>query len=66
MEDSTFGPDASLVDGWLSWQGFTWGLPRHNGGGNVVFADGHAEWQNAGEWDGPSWPRPAKEFYPGG
>ena len=35
-------------------------------GGNIVFADGHAEWQNAGEWDGPSWPRPAKEFYPGG
>ena len=33
-------------------------------GGHVVFADGHAEWQGAGEWDGPSWPQPAKKFYP--
>jgi hypothetical protein len=33
-------------------------------GGHVVYADGHADWQPAVEWDGPSWPKPAKEFYP--
>jgi len=43
-EDTTFGADASLVTGWLSWQGFTWGLPRHNGGGNVAFCDGHVKY----------------------
>jgi len=43
-EDTTFGADASLLTGWLSWQGFTWGLPRHNGGGNVCFADGHVKY----------------------
>src|SRR5262249_24120780 len=26
MEDTTFGNDASLVSGWLSWQGHTWSL----------------------------------------
>jgi len=45
IEDTTFGPDASLVNGWLSWQGFTWGLPRHTGGGNVVFTDGHVKFK---------------------
>jgi len=44
-EDTTFGDRASLVCGWLSWQGFTWGVPRHNGGGNVCFADGHVKYQ---------------------
>ncbi len=34
---------ASLLSGWLSWQGFTWGLPRHTGGGNVCFVDGHVK-----------------------
>jgi len=43
-EDTTFGDRASLVSGWLSWQGFTWGLPRHNGGSNVCFTDGHAKY----------------------
>jgi prepilin-type N-terminal cleavage/methylation domain-containing protein/prepilin-type processing-associated H-X9-DG protein len=43
-EDSTFGNDASLVDGWLSWQGFTWGLPRHNGGSQVAYCDGHVKY----------------------
>ena len=33
-------------------------------GGHVVFADGHVEWQAASAWDGPSWPSPAKAFYP--
>ncbi|HLJ56742.1 MAG TPA: prepilin-type N-terminal cleavage/methylation domain-containing protein [Chthonomonadaceae bacterium] len=45
LEDSTFGNDGSLVTGWLSWQGFTWGLPRHTGGGNVVYTDGHVKYK---------------------
>ena len=34
-----------------------------NKGGHVVFADGHAEWQDAPRWDGPNWAYPAAEFY---
>lgn len=44
MEDTTFGSDARLITGWLPWQGFTWGLPRHNGGANVVYSDGHVKY----------------------
>jgi prepilin-type N-terminal cleavage/methylation domain-containing protein/prepilin-type processing-associated H-X9-DG protein len=44
IEDSTNGSDGSLVTGWLSWQGFTWGLPRHTGGSNVVYTDGHVKY----------------------
>jgi prepilin-type processing-associated H-X9-DG protein len=33
-------------------------------GGNVLYADGHAGWQEAREWDEESWPNPAKRFYP--
>jgi len=44
MEDTTFGSAASLVTGWLSWQGFTWGLPRHTGGANVAYTDGHVKY----------------------
>ena len=33
-------------------------------GGNVVYADGHAEWQPADEWDRENWPHPAQEHYP--
>jgi prepilin-type processing-associated H-X9-DG protein len=44
MEDTTFGSAGSLVTGWLSWQGFTWGLPRHNGGANVCYVDGHVKY----------------------
>jgi prepilin-type N-terminal cleavage/methylation domain-containing protein/prepilin-type processing-associated H-X9-DG protein len=43
MEDTTFGSDASLVTGWLSWQGFTWGLPRHQQRANVCYSDGHVK-----------------------
>jgi prepilin-type processing-associated H-X9-DG protein len=32
-------------------------------GGNVVFADGHAEWQPQPKWDRENWPNPAHEFY---
>jgi prepilin-type processing-associated H-X9-DG protein/prepilin-type N-terminal cleavage/methylation domain-containing protein len=44
MEDTIFQSDGSLVTGWLSWQGYTWGLPRHNGGANVCYTDGHVRW----------------------
>jgi prepilin-type N-terminal cleavage/methylation domain-containing protein/prepilin-type processing-associated H-X9-DG protein len=44
MEDTTFGDASGLIHGWLSWQGFTWGLPRHNGGANVCYVDGHVKW----------------------
>jgi prepilin-type N-terminal cleavage/methylation domain-containing protein/prepilin-type processing-associated H-X9-DG protein len=44
MEDTIFGDAGPLVHGWLSWQGFTWGLPRHGGGANVCYADGHVKW----------------------
>jgi prepilin-type N-terminal cleavage/methylation domain-containing protein/prepilin-type processing-associated H-X9-DG protein len=33
-------------------------------GGNVVFADGHGEWQEQARWDGTSWPNPGKQYYP--
>ena len=32
-------------------------------GGNVVFADGHAEWQEAKKWDKANWPHPAGAYY---
>lgn len=44
LEDTTFGMDGSLVTGWLSWQGHTWNLPRHNDGGNFCFTDGHVKY----------------------
>lgn len=44
MEDTTFGSDARLITGWLPWQGFTWGLPRHNAGANVCYSDGHVKY----------------------
>jgi len=46
-EDTTFGNDGALVTGWLSWQGFTWGLPRHTSGMNVAYTDGHSKWHIA-------------------
>jgi len=33
------------------------------GGGNVVFADGHGEFQTNTAWDGESWPSPAAQYY---
>jgi prepilin-type processing-associated H-X9-DG protein len=41
--------------------------PQNHGakGGNVVFGDGHAAWQNAKDWDGPNWPKPAAKYFRG-
>jgi prepilin-type N-terminal cleavage/methylation domain-containing protein/prepilin-type processing-associated H-X9-DG protein len=39
-------------------------LRNHKGGGNVVFSDGHAEFQPQNLWEGESWPSPASQFYP--
>jgi prepilin-type N-terminal cleavage/methylation domain-containing protein/prepilin-type processing-associated H-X9-DG protein len=44
MEDTIYGNNASLITGWLAWQGFTWKLPRHSGGANVAYVDGHVKW----------------------
>ena len=33
-------------------------------GGNVVFADGHADWVPVKDWQSESWPNAAAEFYP--
>ena len=33
-------------------------------GGNVLYADGHVDWQAARDWEDVSWPRPGNEFYP--
>jgi prepilin-type N-terminal cleavage/methylation domain-containing protein/prepilin-type processing-associated H-X9-DG protein len=33
-------------------------------GGNVVFNDGHAEWQQREQWDKGNWPHPAQTYYP--
>ncbi len=47
-------------------------MKSHRGGGNVVFADGHVEWQPAVEWEtsakapasNGAMPNPADEFWP--
>jgi prepilin-type N-terminal cleavage/methylation domain-containing protein/prepilin-type processing-associated H-X9-DG protein len=32
-------------------------------GGNVVFTDGHAQWEDQPKWDNINWPSPASRFY---
>ncbi len=40
-------------------------LQNHrNKGGNILFADGHANWRNQDEWLSGNWPAPAADFYP--
>jgi prepilin-type N-terminal cleavage/methylation domain-containing protein len=33
-------------------------------GGNILIADGHAEWRNRKDWISGNWPAPASDFYP--
>jgi prepilin-type N-terminal cleavage/methylation domain-containing protein/prepilin-type processing-associated H-X9-DG protein len=33
-------------------------------GGNVLFADGHVDFQPRKDWESESWPTPASDFYP--
>jgi prepilin-type processing-associated H-X9-DG protein len=67
-----YGPWLSKLHGRapLAWDidgGATVGLGRnHNGGGNVVFSDGHAEWWPLKNWEMTNWPFPAIDFYPKG
>ncbi len=32
-------------------------------GGNVLYADGHAQWQHQKQWDNSDWPDPASKYY---
>ena len=41
------------------------GTNRNHGtrGGNVLYADGHVEWQDAADWEQVDWPSPATAHY---
>jgi prepilin-type N-terminal cleavage/methylation domain-containing protein/prepilin-type processing-associated H-X9-DG protein len=39
-------------------------LRNHKAGGNVLFADGHAEWEDQKQWNQKNLPSPGAEFYP--
>ena len=49
-----------LSGGSLTWHPYQ---NHRNKGGNVVFADGHAEFQEQKKWDAGNWPNPANQFY---
>jgi len=55
-EYSTWGNQSKLVTG--AWDGHAnyreWGLPRHQGGGNVCYADGHVKFVKNLQCSGPS------------
>jgi len=39
-------------------------LQNHGGkGGNVVYGDGHADWQPRDKWDKDNWPSPRNKYY---
>jgi prepilin-type N-terminal cleavage/methylation domain-containing protein/prepilin-type processing-associated H-X9-DG protein len=68
-----FGPKITKVkDAPIAWDldgGNALLGPRQNHrriGGNVVFSDGHAEWQRQDQWDDKNWPNPAQKYYKGG
>ena len=69
--DSLYGPFLPRRHGRapLAWDLNGGGLPRNKDqnhgikGGNVLFADGHAEWQDAKQWEGHDWPYPGDEYY---
>lgn len=60
---------AKIKDAPLAWDldgGQGSATPRQNHGikgGNVVYADGHADYQDAAKWDGGNWPTPAQARY---
>jgi prepilin-type N-terminal cleavage/methylation domain-containing protein/prepilin-type processing-associated H-X9-DG protein len=69
--DSKYGPLLTRLHGKapLAWDVNGGGPPRSKDqnhgvtGGNVLFADGHAEWQPAKQWEGHDWPYPGDEYY---
>jgi prepilin-type processing-associated H-X9-DG protein len=38
-------------------------LKNHKGGGHVLLADGHVEWEEAKKWESGNWPAPAGKYY---
>jgi len=39
-------------------------IKNHLNGGNVVYADAHADWEPRKEWIDENWPSPADKYYP--
>jgi prepilin-type N-terminal cleavage/methylation domain-containing protein/prepilin-type processing-associated H-X9-DG protein len=67
------GPKLTKVkEGPLAWD-LSGGSPKPDpqqnhgtAGGNVLYADGHAEWQPQRDWDDGNWPRGASKYYGSG